>query len=318
MVLRALKLGDLLTGIPALRALARAFPDHERVLVTPARFAPLLSHTGMHRISDSYDLAPLDRALAGADVAVDLHGRGPESHALLLDLAPSRLVAWRHPEVPESSGAPVWRAEEHEVARWCRLLEEYGVPADPSDLGVDPRRLPSSPAPGCTVVHPGAASGARRWPADRFAEVARREAADGRRVVITGGPEETELAHRVARLAGLPSRAVVAGRTGLVDLFSLVAGADRVVCGDTGIAHVATALATPSVVLFGPVPPSEWGPPPSPRHVALWAGTRGDPHGETAGPGLLRITVDEVTEALAALADRGPAPDRGSALAERR
>ena len=87
-------------------------------------------------------------------------------------------------------------------------------------------------------------------------------------------------------------------------------GAGRVVCGDNGIAHLAIALGTPSVVLFGPVPPAEWGAPPDRRHhVALWAGQRGDPHAEKVDPGLLSITVAEVERAvinLPALPGRQP------------
>jgi ADP-heptose:LPS heptosyltransferase len=84
-------------------------------------------------------------------------------------------------------------------------------------------------------------------------------------------------------------------------LLRLVAAAGRVACADTGVAHVATAVGTPSVVLFGPTPPALWGPPPDPRHVVLWEGARGDPHATEPGPGLLAICVDDVLGALAAL-----------------
>ena len=69
----------------------------------------------------------------------------------------------------------------------------------------------------------------------------------------------------------------------------------RVLCGDTGLAHLATAFGVPSVVLFGPTPPAEWGPPPErAQHVALHRGGRGDPHADTPDPGLLAITVADV------------------------
>lgn len=83
------------------------------------------------------------------------------------------------------------------------------------------------------------------------------------------------------------------------ELAALVAAAGRVVCADTGVAHLATALRRPSVVLFGPVAPALWGPPPDrPRHVALWAGRSGDPHAMRVDAGLLEIGVADVLAAL--------------------
>jgi ADP-heptose:LPS heptosyltransferase len=314
-VLRALGLGDLLTAIPALRALADAFPRHPRLLATPAVLAPLARATGaVDDVVPAEGLAePLDPRLRGAGLAVNLHGRGPESSDLLLATEPRRLVAFAHPAVPASSSGPRWRPDEHEVARWCRLLEESGIAADPTRLDLE---LPPGPVPhgaqGATLIHPGAASPSRRWPPDRFAEVARTEVAGGRRVIVTGGPTEVELAHDVADRAGLPESAVHAGQSGVLTIGRLVAAADRVVCGDTGIAHLATALRTPSVVLFGPTSPALWGPPPDrPWHRPLWTGTTGDPHGHLPDPGLLAIEVDQVLEALADLpAAQAPRPPR--------
>jgi ADP-heptose:LPS heptosyltransferase len=157
--------------------------------------------------------------------------------------------------------------------------------------------------PGTVVVHPGAAAPARRWPADRFATVARELAGQGWPVLVTGNAAERPLARRVAALAGLPARAVLAGRTGdLGALARLIAGAALVVCGDTGVGHLATATGTPSVLLFGPVPPDEWGPLRDlDRHLVLWRGRSGDPHGGTADPGLTAIAVPEVLAAARTL-----------------
>jgi ADP-heptose:LPS heptosyltransferase len=301
-VLRAQGLGGLLTAVPALRALADAFPRHPRLLAVPTSLAPLARCAGaVDEVVPAEGLdKPLSRLLHGAGLAVNLHDHGPESHKLLLAAEPRRLLAFAHPAVPASSPGPRWRADEHEVARWCRLLEESGIAADPHRLDID---LPPGPLPhgarDATLVHPGAASPARRWPAERFAAVARAEARAGRPVVVTGGPDEVALAHEVAARADLPRGAVHAGQNGVLALGRLVAAADRVVCGDTGVAHLATALGTPSVVLFGPTSPALWGPPADrPWHRALWAGTSGDPHGQLPDPGLLAIAVDQVREAL--------------------
>jgi ADP-heptose:LPS heptosyltransferase len=117
-------------------------------------------------------------------------------------------------------------------------------------------------------------------------------------VLVTGGPDEAGLAAEVAAGAGLGPEAVLAGRTTLAELAALVAAAGRVVCGDTGVAHLATAYGTPSVVLFGPVPPARWGPPPGRRHVALWAGRTGSPFADALNPGLAELHPGDVLDAL--------------------
>lgn len=310
LVLRALGLGDLLTAVPALRALAHAFPAHRRVLACPAALAPLALHTGsIQDVLPAAPLAPLPPAAAGADVAVNLHGRGPESHRVLLATGPRRLLAFRRAEVAASAGGPEHRGGEHEAERWCRLLRHYGIDADARELQLEP---PAADVPhelrGATVVHPGAASEARRWPAERFAAVARAECRAGRRVAVTGTADEAGLARCVAGLAGLSDDAVLAGRTTLLELAAVVAVAGRVVCGDTGVAHLATAFGTPSVLLFGPTSPGRWGPPPGrTEHRVLWAGREGDPHGDVADPGLLEIGVDDVLRELLGLGRLGRA-----------
>jgi ADP-heptose:LPS heptosyltransferase len=311
LLLRALGLGDFLTGVPAYRAVRRAFPGHLIVLAAPGRLADLVPLTGaIDELLPAAELEPVAWTGAAPDVAIDLHGRGPASHRLVAALGPQRLITFggRH---GGGFAGPKWRAGEHEVARWCRLCSESGIPADPADLrltavpGTAPPApsgaVPSAPAgPGLTIVHPGAAAPSRRWPPGRFAAVAGELARLGHQVVVTGSAAERPLAMDVARRAGLPPQSVLAGRTSLAALAALAASARLVVSGDTGLAHLATAYARPSVVVFGPVPPAEWGPPADPRHQALWAGGdgyRGDPHGCRTDPALAAIRVSDVLRA---------------------
>ncbi len=298
-ILRALGLGDLLTAVPALRALRRAHPAAELVLGAPAGLEPLvgligaeLAVAGIGPFLSTPPAGPLPPAMQAADLAVNLHGAGPQSVALLRSGAPGRLISY--------GVTSRWRAEEHEVRRWCRLLAEAGIPADPAELALC-RGPEPSPAPGAVVLHPGAASGARRWPAERWAEVAAALAGDGRRVVLTGGSAEVPLADAIAAAAGLPTGAVLAGHTSLRALAALIAGAAVVVCGDTGVAHLASAYGTPSVLLFGPTSPELWGPPPRRRHRVLWAGQPGNPHAAEPGPGLLALSADAVLTAARGL-----------------
>jgi ADP-heptose:LPS heptosyltransferase len=303
LVLRALGLGDLLAGIPALRALRRAFPQYEMVLAAPEQLAVPATASGA--VDTLLPASAPGRAVPAAldwtgpppEVAVDLHGNGPPSHRLLQRLRPGRLLGFAHPGTPEIDG-PEWTADEHERSRWCRLLQWYGVPADPDDLLLSEPRT-ESPAPRAVVVHPGADSAARRWPAERYAAVVGELRRHGHHVVLTGGPGEDALLKEVAGPAGLPKEDVYAGGLPFDRLDALVARAAAVVSGDTGIAHLAVAHGTPSVTLFGPVAPRLWGPPPGPRHVVLWhPGPPGDPHGRDPDPLLLRIRADEVLGAL--------------------
>jgi len=302
LVLRALGLGDLLTAVPALRGLRRAYPDYRTVLACPSWLHPLARITrALDHVIDVDGLAPFRGRLPPA-LAVNLHGRGPRSHRLLLAQRPLAILAFAHSEIDETDDMPEWRDREHEVARWCRLVRARGIACDPWDLDLDPSflrgRAPAC-AVGATVVHPGAASEARRWPGERFAAVARAEVAQGRPVVVTGGPADVDRCGLIARRAALAEPCVFAGQTSALELAAVVAVAGRVVSGDTGVAHLATALRRPSVVLFGPVPPSEWGPPPERGyHRALWTGRRGDPHGDVVDPGLLEISVQDVLATL--------------------
>lgn len=318
LILRALGLGDLLTAVPALRALARAYPSHRRTLLAPAWLKPLLplitegGRPCVSRLAEADGLSPdPSRLPQGPDVAVNLHGRGPESHRLLAATEPGRLIAFRNEEVAGNSPPPPgglarlpeWRTDEHEVARWCRLLNECGIRANPAELGITaPGWGVPSWATGATLIHPGAASASRRWPPRRWRAVVEAELEAGREVVLTGTRSEMGLARKIGFEAGLDPSRDLAGRTSVAGLAALVAAADTVVCGDTGVAHLATALHKPSVLLFGPTPPELWGPPTGHEiHRVIWTGRRGDPHAGDVDAGLLEIEAEAV---LAALADQ--------------
>ncbi len=296
LVLRALGLGDLLTGIPALRGLRRCYPSARIVLATPE---PL---TGLAMLSAAVDevlptagLGHLRWCGGSPDLAVNLHGRGPESIADLLATKPKALITHANTAYPSLTG-PAWRDDIHEVDRWCALLSMSEINCDATDLSVSrpagyPRR------DGVVVIHPGAAAPSRRWPADRFAVVAATLKAAGHCVVLTGSAGEKPLADAIAEQAGLPQTSVLAGQLDILGLVALIDDCRLLICGDTGVAHIATATGTPSVLLFGPTPPSRWGPRGDGRHIAMWAGISGDPHGQHTDRGLLMISPAQVLDA---------------------
>jgi hypothetical protein len=284
--------------VPALRALRRAHPLHHVVLAAPSELRPLVELAEVcDEVLPTTGLQPLDWPEPPPTLAVNLHGRGPQSHLLLKSLSPRSLVAFGCTEA-EVVG-PVWRPDEHEVRRWCRLLEEgLEISTLAGDLRIRPPEASEGTVPDGVVIHPGAASGSRRWPPDRYATVARWVADQGCQVVLTGGSDERELAGTVAARAGLPHASVRAGATDLAALADHVARARLVICGDTGVAHLASAFGVPSVLLFGPTSPERWGPPPTGPHTVLWHGDgTGDPRGDDVDPALAAIEPEEVIRA---------------------
>ncbi|MFI9402583.1 glycosyltransferase family 9 protein [Nocardia sp. NPDC052316] len=299
LVLQARGLGDLLTAVPALRALRRARPHDHITLAAPHRLKPIVDLiASVDTMVPTAELGDLRWDAPGPQLAVNLHGPSTESIVQLEKTAPGRILSYHNPAFPELSG-PEWQTDMHHVDRWCHLLESDGIVADRRNLGLVPPVATTSHRD-CVVVHVGAGAPARRWPADRFAAVVRHLLVLGREVVLTGDEYEREVALNIAARAGLPISRVLAGDQNLIELAATIAEAGLVISGDTGVAHLATAFGTRTVLLFGPTPPRWGGPPPHllNRHAVLWAGQLGDPYADTPDPGLLRIGVTEVINAV--------------------
>lgn len=298
LVLRAIKLGDALVAVPALHALRRAFPGHRITLATTAWLAPVVELLPVDVHLAQHGLDHAIAAPAGAvDVAVNLHGAGPESSDLIAALGARRVIG--HADPTHGYEGPEWPEDVHERERWADLVRWHGIDADADEVAIARPQAPSV-APGAAVVHIGAFHGARHWPTDRFAEVVRGLRARGLDVVLTGGADDVERATTVAQAAGLDPSAVLAGALELQAFAGVVASASLVVTVDTGAAHLASAYGIPSVVVFGPAPPEAWGPPASGPHVVLTDASvrRGDVFAEDPDPALLAVGVDDVLAAV--------------------
>lgn len=294
--LRALKLGDLLVAVPALHALRRGLPEHRLLIATSAWLAPLVDLVPVDGIVPAQGLDNLLPFRPGeVDVAVNLHGNGPESRGIIDALGARLSIQHARPGEP----GPQWQDGIHERVRWARLVAAFGMPSDPDEVAI---AVPTAPSlvPGATVVHVGAFYGSRQWPVDRFAAVARALEQRGHRVVLSGSAAERDRALAVAAAGGFPEESVLAGRILLDEFAALVASAALVVTADTGAAHLASAYRIPSVVIFGPAPPEEWGPPAGGPHVVLTdaALRAGDTFGSQPDPALLAVTVDDVLAAV--------------------
>jgi ADP-heptose:LPS heptosyltransferase len=129
--------------------------------------------------------------------------------------------------------------------------------------------LPIDPRKPLALVHPGASVPEKRWPGESFGLVAKGLLRRGYAVAVTGSSKEKELTCQVTSLA--PGTVDLGGRTDLSTLVALVARSDVVISNDTGPAHLAYALRTPSVTLFGPSTDVErWGPLNRSRHAVLF------------------------------------------------
>jgi heptosyltransferase-2 len=155
-----------------------------------------------------------------------------------------------HADAPGADAAPRLALASDRVAR---LLAQRGLA---------PRSY--------VAMAPGAEFGpAKCWPAEHFADLARRLHADrGLTVVLLGSPKEAELAARIARLAG-PGCLALAGSTDLDEAMALIAGAAGLVSNDSGLMHVAAAFGLPQVAVFGSSSP-EHTPPLNARARVLW------------------------------------------------
>ncbi|MFI7601636.1 HAD-IIIA family hydrolase [Actinoplanes sp. NPDC049681] len=179
-------------------------------------------------------------------LALLLRAAGVGRITAISDDYPGSLLDVRH-RVP--AGVP-----EAERARSVAAAAGFALPAtDDGGLRVD---LGPVRAGTYVVVHPGASVEARSCPPENVRAIVSALAAEGHEVLVTGGPDERDLA---AYVAGTDATDV--GPTSMADLARLLAGAACVVVANTGPAHLAAAVGTPVVSLYAPtVPFGQWGP----------------------------------------------------------
>jgi lipopolysaccharide heptosyltransferase II len=134
---------------------------------------------------------------------------------------------------------------------------ELKVPAAEIDAWRAQRGLGSDGRP-VAALAPGAVGPSKRWPSDRYGELARQLAQQGLHVWVLGGPDEKSLAAEIVGRGG-PGVHDLTGND-LRNAILALAAADVAVSNDSGLLHVAAALGTPSVGIFGPTSPWHWAP----------------------------------------------------------
>lgn len=298
-VFRALQLGDMLCAVPALRALRAAAPDaHITLIGLPwaagfvERFSryvdDLLVFPGFPGFPErDVESGAMPQFLEEAqqrhfDLAIQMHGSGRLSNSLVGLLGAQHIAGYFESGqyCPDPQRFIAWEESEHEVLRYVRLMEFLGAascgeatefPLFDADYEALRQCHDALPAPGTYVcMHPGARLPSRRWLPQRFAQVADYLADSGLKVVITGSEEERDITAAVIRSMHA-SALDLTGKTSLGALAALVAQARLVVCNDTGVSHVAAAVATPSVIVCCGSDPVRWAPLDSARHCVIGA-----------------------------------------------
>jgi heptosyltransferase-2 len=250
-------LGDVILATPLVRALRRAHPDAAITFVTKARYAPILADnphlTALATLGPETPLRFLAATLRRArwDQRLDLHGSLRARWLRLLAGGRWRsyprqrarralLTRWGI----DTIGEPIPAAERYFLAA-RHLVAPDGGPAEvftsPED---DARGAALAPAGAYVVLAPGAAHATKRWPPAHWGALARRLLAAGWEVVGTGTAPERRL---------LDTRGVVdAFAAPLGPTAALLRRASVVVANDSGLMHLAAAVGTPVVALFGP------------------------------------------------------------------
>jgi heptosyltransferase-1 len=172
------------------------------------------------------------------------------------------------------------------------------LPVDPVAEAWADGRLPTQAAR-TVLMNPGAGWGAKRWPVERYAEVANSLIGRGLRVVVNAGPGEEALANTIVketRGAAMPLLCSMA------QLIALTRRVELVIAGDTGPLHLACALGKPVVGIYGPTDPSRNGPFGTRFKVLRNPESRRDhTRHERPEAGLLTIEPEEVLKAATEL-----------------
>ena len=281
LVVQTAFLGDIVLTTPLFRELKRVEPEASLTVVTTPLGRAILD---MHPFVDeviAYDKKGRDRGPRGLLRLVTGLRRAR------LDAAVAAQRSSRTGLIVRGSGAPARVGFADAAGRWAytdrvpwdgarHAVHRYLALAAP--LGGDPERAATQPILTVTAraqekvagllaaagigaserilaIAPGSIWGTKRWTREGFAAVARKAPDLGLRPVLVGSPDESALCAEVARLAGggVP---VLAGTTGPSDLVALLERAALLVSNDSGPGHVASAVGTPVVAIFGPTVPA--------------------------------------------------------------
>ena len=290
LIVRLGALGDIVHAIPVAVALRRAFPDAQIDWVVSAKHREILDLVpvldGRVVVNDrssaagglSLRAAIVELRRTRYDVAIDLQGL-IKSAAIARLSGARRVVGFNaryarestarlfYTDVHDPGGEGIYAPSEtrHVVAINLGVLALLGVPPGPPEFSIhaprsaDVSRVIDQAHGPFALLNTGAAWPNKRWPATRLAELARRlRERHGMASIVLWGPAERALADAV--VAAADGAAIIAPQTTIADVAALASAAAVMVSGDTGPTHIASAVGTPLVGIYGPTRPERNGP----------------------------------------------------------
>jgi lipopolysaccharide heptosyltransferase I len=278
LVVRLGSLGDLVHTLPAVAALHRAFPRLDIDWLVDAvhqdflALVPILKSVVSLSSPTPGGWLDVRRRLRARryDVALDFQGL-VKSAALTRLSGARRVIGFDRPSLREPAAAVLYRERVsigtagHVIQKNLRLAAAVGATTTTMEFPIRQvespalRAIQADASAPFALLNPGAAWPNKRWPPDRFGRLALwLHERHGLRSVVLWGPGEEGLARDIVRRSS--GAATEAPATRLADLVAVSRAATLIVSGDTGPTHIAAAVGTPVVALFGPTDPSRNGP----------------------------------------------------------
>ena len=294
LVIRLSSIGDIVHALPAVAALGETLPDAEIHWAVESRYAALLDGNPFvhgvvkldtlawrRRLASRAVVKEIVRAIraireARFDIALDFQGL--YKSALIARLSRARMrLGFAENWLREPAAGVFYtervapRGRQHVIEMNLTLVERFGVrhmhreswrfplPQDPADEKHVERLISSFGGREFMVINPGGGWMSKRWAPESYAELMRQlEAEFPGEILLTGSPNEEEMIQGIIRRSG-SSRARSVSTT-IVQFIALVKRASLFLGGDTGPLHLAAALRTPIVAIYGPTDPARNGP----------------------------------------------------------
>jgi ADP-heptose:LPS heptosyltransferase len=323
LLMRLGSLGDIVQTFPAASGLKKSFPNAEVVWITHPKWEFLTKSSGIADevwTLDTRDWGNIRYILKRIrahrfQTAIDYQGLWKSAAVPFLSGVPRR-IGFSFETVREK-GVPILYTDRVTVAQDRHIADQNGelsvcagayVPTGDvhltvpdEDIKVVTARLAAGGVDEYVVLSPGGGWKSKCWPAERYGQLADKIMREfGLRSVINTGPGESNLAKSVAEATRQAAPIEFTGSLG--QLMALMKNAQAAIAGDTGPLHLADALGTKVIAIFGPTDPKRNGPYRRNGVVLRWEGaTTTYKRGESADESLLHVTVDEVVDALRGL-----------------